>query len=624
MLANAGMTASGLVGTWRGGWTTLAVGCLALASALVLLPVALVAREMFWIRFAPLAIAVVPASAALIMVRFRRSGDRRPEIALAAVAIAVGTTSVIVQVGLLGAAALVVLICPLAAAAVMWRARGTPAVFGHHVAIGRLASRRRVLPGPVATAAIGAVVVAVVIAGATAGPVPTLALVALLGLLVGALLLRLAVPAVEARSLTAVLSSLAIAAVPFRGLVEIQVGGIALGATEVLLAGAVAVWLVGRDARRGQSVPELALGMLIFSGWLVVTAFAAVNPALVLKEVLKWIQIAAALVILADVMREPSARRIVAWTVGVAVLTQAGLGLVQTALQAGPGGFVVGGVLRAFGTFDQPNPYGGYLGIHAPLILAAAIYARGSRRRWLVLLGIVVLVGVIASRSRGAWLGMGASSLVVVLAAGHRTRPWARTALGAVAAGVLAFALAALVGVFDGTLPPDVERTIQGEHPVADAVRHRAHDDFAIAQRVAHWAAGWRMFQDHPLLGVGAGNFDDAYRAYALHPFDEPLGHAHNVALTFGAEAGLLGMLMFVGLSLWAFWTAVAAVRRSRGAAIEWSVVGALGALVGFAIHNLVDSLFVSGMGIVFALILSLALGARPRESTAMTPRVAS
>ena len=192
-------------------------------------------------------------------------------------------------------------------------------------------------------------------------------------------------------------------------------------------------------------------------------------------------------------------------------------------------------------------------------------------------------------------------------------------------AAVLALTLAMFGGVFDHALPPDIERTLQGEHPVDDVVRHRAHDDFAIAQRTAHWAAGWRMFQDRPLLGVGAGNFDDAYRAFALQPFDEPLGHAHNVPLNFGAEAGLPGMLMFAGLSLWAFGIAVAAVRRARGTAFEWSAVGALGALVGLATHNLVDSLFVSGMGIVFALILALLLvvPARPRGA-AMNARRAT
>lgn len=599
---------------------------LALGALLVMLPVALAGQDVLWVRLVPLAAGAFLAAAAVLGLRVRQAHDRRLEIALAAAALTLGITGVLVQVGLLAAAACLVLLGPLSIGAVLWRARHVSRGGQSRVSLRHLRAGHAVWPVALGSTAIGVVVMGVALAAVVSGPLPTLALTALLLLGVAAATLRLVLPAFDARAAVAVLVALAIAAVPFRGLAEIQVSGIAFGATDVLLLGALAAWIFGRDARVRASVPTYALGLLIFAGWLMVTALVAVNPALVLKEVLKWLQIAVALVILTDLMREPSGRRIVAWTVGAAVLLQAGLGLVQTAAAAGPAGFVVGGVLRAFGTFDQPNPYGGYLGIHLPLILAAVIYARGSRRRWLALLGIVVLMAVIASRSRGAWLGVGASSLIVALAAGREASLRARGLLGLAAAAVLVIAVAAYGGVFDRALPPDISRMLQGEHPVDDVVRHRAHDDFAITQRVAHWAAGWRMFQDRPLLGVGAGNFDDAYRAYALQPFDEPLGHAHNVALTFGAEAGLPGILMFAGLILWALGIAAAAVRRARGGAFEWSAIGALGALVGFTTHNLVDSLFVSGMGIVFALILALSLVVPrlPRGSALNTRRAAA
>lgn len=604
--------------------TVLAFAALTLGAALLLAPVAMTASGVLWVRLAPVGAAAGLMVAALMMLRFRYARVHRLAAVIAAGALTVSIAGVTAQLGLLGAGALFALTAPLAVAACMWRARAASFPAGYQATVRRLAPGRLVMPGAAGTAFVGAALVGVVLLALTAGPLPTLALTALLLLAVGAAILRLAVPVLQARTLTAVLIALAIAAVPYRGLAELQVGGIAVGATEVLLVGAAAVWIFGRGARGRLQMPRYALGLLSFAGWLLVSALVAVNPALVLKEVVKWLEIAVALVILADLLREPSPRRIVAWTVGVAVLTQAGVGLVQTAAAAGPGGFVVGGVLRAFGTFDQPNPFGGYLGVHVPLILAAAIYAHGSRRRWLILLGIIVLMGVVASRSRGAWLGVGASSMVIALAAWPRTKAWARPLLAVAAAGVLALAFAALLGAFDRALPPDVVRTAYGEHPVDDVVRHRAHDDFAIAQRVAHWAAGWRMFQQRPLLGVGAGNFDDAYRAYALRPFDEPLGHAHNVAINFGAEAGLPGMLLFVGLGLWALGIAAAAVRRARGAAFEWSAVGSLGALVGFTAHNMVDSLFVSGMGIVFALFLALALVARSRQSMTEAPSTVS
>ncbi|MDE2867822.1 MAG: O-antigen ligase family protein [Chloroflexota bacterium] len=611
------MTTLNLTGarlSWRPG---IGGAGLAVGSLLVMLPVALAGHDLLWVRLVPLAAGALLAAAAVLGLRFRQALDRRLEIALAAAALTLGITGVLVQVGLLAAAACLVLIGPLSIGAVLWRARHASEGGHRWVGLRHLRSGRAVWPAALGSAAMGVVVVGVALAAVASGPLPTLALTVLLLPGVAAATLRLVLPTLAARGVVAVLVALAIGAVPFRGLAEIQVNGIAFGATDVLLLGALVVWIFGRDARVRASVPTYTLGLLLFAGWLMVTALVAVNPTLVLKEVLKWLQIAVALVILSDLMREPSGRRIVAWTVGTAVLLQAGLGLVQTAAAAGPVGFVVGGVLRAFGTFDQPNPYGGYLGIHLPLILAAAIYARGSRRRWLVLLGIVVLMGIVASRSRGAWLGVGASSLIVALVAGRQASLRARGLLIAAAAAVLVIAVAASGGVFDRALPPDISRTLQGEHPVDDLVRDRAHDDFAITQRVAHWAAGWRMFQDRPLLGVGAGNFDDAYRGYALQPFDEPLGHAHNVALNYGAEAGLPGLLLFGGLILWALGIAASAVRRGRGGAFEWTAVGGLGALVGFVTHNLVDSLFVSGMGIVFALILALALVVpmRPRGS---------
>ena len=158
--------------------------------------------------------------------------------------------------------------------------------------------------------------------------------------------------------MTAVLIALAIAAVPFRGLAEIQVRGIALAATDALVLGALAIWIFGRGARVRASVPLYALALLVFAGWLTVTALVAVNPALVLKEVLKWLQIAVALVILADIMREASGRRIVAWAVGAAVLMQAGLGLVQTAAQAGQAALLWAASCAPLGPSTSPTPMG--------------------------------------------------------------------------------------------------------------------------------------------------------------------------------------------------------------------------------------------------------------------------
>ena len=472
----------------------------------------------------------------------------------------------------------------------------------------RLSPGFQVLPG-----VLGLTVVVVFAAGAVAIAViaarmPVLVLTAILGFCVLLVAWWRAAPKWDARTYGASFLALAVAAVPFRGLAEVKVGSIAIGLSDAFLAVALAIYIFGRYRRTEMRVPPYAFGLLFFSAWLAVTTVVATEPALVLKETLKWTQCAIALVVLSVHLRENTFWRFLLWAVGVAVVGQAVLGIAQTVGGIGPPGLVVDNVIRAFGTFQQPNPYGGYLGIHLPILLAAAIYARGTRRRWILLIWLLVLVAVGASRSRGAWLGFGASSLAVIFAAGYRSLTWTRVILSLAGIAVLALIVATLAGVFDRSVPTDIEQVVLGGHPVADVVRDRAMENYAIVERVAHWSTGWRMFLDHPVLGVGGGNFDEAYRRYALHPFDAPLGHAHNVFLNFGAEAGFGGMLIFGALILWAFGYAVTAVRRVRGTDREWVVVAALGGLVALTTHNLVDNLFVSGMGIVFALLVAVCV----------------
>ena len=466
-------------------------------------------------------------------------------------------------------------------------------------------------------ACAGSVGVSGVVVALAIGSEPTITglLAAVTGLAVAGLCARLAIHRMSANELTSVLAALALGLVPFRGLAEIRMGAIAIGGTDLLVGLAFLVWLFGRGSKTQVRIPPFVFGLLMFSVWLALTVVVAVDPEAVAKEVMKWLQVAFSLVILSDVLRSDNSRRIMMWIIAVAVVCQTLLGLIQTAAQLGPSGFVVGGVMRAFGTFDQPNPYGGYLGLHLPFLLAGAIFSNGSRRRWFAVLWVVVMVAVVASRSRGAWIGLGVSSLVVMFASGQRTGTWPRIILGTSGATVLAVAIGALTGIFNRILPADVGRAMMGQHPVADVVRDRAMDNYSIAERVAHWSAGWEMFLSNPIMGVGAGNFDAAYRAYSLHPFEQPLGHAHNVFLNFSAEAGV-GMLLFLALIIWASWLAIGGVRGSRGSGLEWISVGALGGLAALIAQNFVDSLFVSGMGLVFALLVAVAVVCgRPDQS---------
>ena len=456
---------------------------------------------------------------------------------------------------------------------------------------------------------LAAAAVAVFLATAIVQMPPALLVMALaaLGAVVVVAGLRAAGGLPDARTATAVLAAAALALVPFRGLGEIPLGASVLGLSDFALGAALVVWLGGRGRGSRTVMPPLALAVALFAAWLGVTGVLAYNLAPVLKETTKWLQVAVAVVVLADVLRHPDARLAVVWMVGIAVAAEAVVGLVQAITGLGPAAFNVGGLIRSYGTFEQPNPFGGYLGLHLPLLLAGAIYARRSRRPWITVLWLLVLAAVVISRSRGAWIGMIGSTAVVLLAAMPRARVLGVAAGALLIAGFLAFAGWQFSGGVVEVIPDPARAAVAGRVEPRDALRMVVGDDYPVSERLAQWEIGWRMFMSAPLIGVGAGNYDDAYPGFAFTPFRQPPGHAHNIYLNFAAETGLPGAVAFLALSAWAIWRCICAVQWSRGTRWEWASIGALGGLVAFTLHNLVDSLFVNGMGLVFALFIALS-----------------
>lgn len=67
-------------------------------------------------------------------------------------------------------------------------------------------------------------------------------------------------------------------------------------------------------------------------------------------------------------------------------------------------------------------------------------------------------------------------------------------------------------------------------------------EDSSAQSRFASWTAGIRMMIDHPVTGVGAGNFLREFRNYS----DRPPRVAHNTIIQFFAESGVLAGLMYL------------------------------------------------------------------------------
>jgi O-antigen ligase len=411
------------------------------------------------------------------------------------------------------------------------------------------------------------------------------------------------------------------ATLPFAAAIKVN-GPLSL--LDVALAVALGLWIMD-GARRytlrlRPSGPAVAV--LLFAAVLLASAIGANDLPQAASEVVKWLEFAAVLLILPQMVRGQQQMRWVAAATIAGAAAQAVLGIYQFVFRIGPDWFVIlGRFMRASGTFGQPNPYAGYLGLVLPVALSLALHAFGlalrppqrkMRQRWTPWLWAAYFAGatallfaaLLASWSRGGWLGAAVGMTVVIV-----TRSRRAAFLSAVAALLLLSAVL-LGSLSPAQLPQPVAARLQ-EVPaffgVGDPLSQPVTDEnFALIERLAHWVAAQRMFAAEPLLGVGPGNYAAAYPAYRLPRWEEPLGHAHNVYLNVLAESGLLGFAAFV--VLWA--TAIVYVLRRRAQVLSpltrAMAIGVLGVLAHLAVHNLVDNLFVQGMYILVALWLAL------------------
>lgn len=359
--------------------------------------------------------------------------------------------------------------------------------------------------------------------------------------------------------------------------------------------------------RRDRLAVVLFGALLAYLMVVVLSLAVATDRASTIKEIVKWGEVLAVLVSGAYLVRGVEQVRLVVWSAIAAGITEALVGYAQWALAAGASQLAEGG--RVFGTFGQPNPYAGYLNLSLPLALGLAAFSRDTRERIAAGTAAVLLLGAEAlSASRGGLIGL-AAAVVVLAAVGLRRE---RIVALLVGAGALLFALAAFTSLLPHALSAALLRPLRLEGISPDATVTNAN--FSTMERLAHWIAGLRMFVAHPLLGVGAGNYNAAYPRYAFNPsvWPEALGHAHNYYINVAAETGLLGLLAFLafaGAALAVGWRAThppqapttpieSAPAKTQGASTltRALALGLFAVVAGFLAHNLTDDLFLHGM----------------------------
>ncbi|MFF4385427.1 O-antigen ligase family protein [Streptomyces sp. NPDC001552] len=312
------------------------------------------------------------------------------------------------------------------------------------------------------------------------------------------------------------------------------------------------VFVCAVQALRGRVRELPPLGVLVLGApavGLAVATMTAGDPYAALPGFVRYLQVfvlvPAAVVLL---VTGAAQFRLAAGCFVVLALVQGAVGVVQYATHTGAS--YQGEDVRAVGTFGPGDVMGMATVVAYGLVVAtAAGLAPGLPRRLRRIAGgcaLALVLPLLLSFSRGAWIATAGAAVLVMALAGIRR------ALKVVAA--LAAAGVVLVGGF-GVGSEMVAERLTSITQVSSA------PDQSVTDRYTMWAAAESMWRDRPAVGVGLKGFPanrDGHASLGLSSgsdtagagqayLRQPLLSPHNMYLLILSEQGLIGLIALVG-----------------------------------------------------------------------------
>ncbi|MDB4939731.1 MAG: O-antigen polymerase [Candidatus Doudnabacteria bacterium] len=228
---------------------------------------------------------------------------------------------------------------------------------------------------------------------------------------------------------------------------------------------------------------------------------------------------------------------------------------------------------RALSVFEHPNSFALFL---TPLLAFLLPFVFERKLSWYYkLFYLISIAGLVASLSRGGWLGFAAAVAAYILFFATKRVKIALIAAAIIFAGV-AYAIPIL------------------RYRVILAYR----GDKSTESRYSLWHTANKMIKDSPVLGKGLQGFEANFSKYNTDPTQLPINLAHNIFLNFWVETGFFGLLLFVLICLFALYRSM----RLKGLL----AIGTTLFLIALFTHGMVDNPYLKNdLALVFWIILA-------------------
>jgi O-antigen ligase len=247
---------------------------------------------------------------------------------------------------------------------------------------------------------------------------------------------------------------------------------------------------------------------------------------------------------------------------------------------------------RPRGTLGHYMTYSGLLMMVMCSAAARLLFERRDRI-WPALIMPALIVAVVLTFSRNAWVGGCVGIGVLLLLKDFRL-----LALAPVAAGLF-FALA----------PAPIVTRLYSAFDLRDPT---------VRDRVAMYQAGVEIVKDHPVLGTGPNVVQKVYPAYRRSTAVEPAPpHLHDVPLQIAAERGVPALIVWLWFLVTLTMGLLQKLRLDRPRYLAAVGIGAVASMVaaGFFEYNFGDSEFLMLLLVLLTLPWAAARGATASRS---------
>ena len=333
--------------------------------------------------------------------------------------------------------------------------------------------------------------------------------------------------------------------------------------TEPLLFGLM-LWLSALQIKKAFLPPylwksPLIWAVLIYIAWMLVSAITSSHPIVSLKFILARLWFIVPMLFFGSYFFQKRKNRFVfIWLFIVASVIVILYTLIHHSFY-GFGEKEGHWVMSPF--FKDHTIYGAIVALILPLAVGLYVYKKHDPLLQLTLISLisVILIGLVLSYTRAAWLSVLASIGIAFLL--YYKISWKPLA---------AIAVIGIGGVLYkwDNIQMELERN-KYEH-TTEAFDERLQSaanistDASNLERINRWSCAMEMFKQRPIVGYGPGTY-----AFEYAPFQRPenltiistnfgdMGNAHSEYLGALAETGIIGLLTFLSLVFFIFYTGI-------------------------------------------------------------------